>query len=196
MGIDSSNPLYGLSLAQMDALITYWYDKISNSYAIPILRKVGTVADTYNPITGEYIQRIKAVTLNGTENWQDGYFPPTVYKQFVLTNWGTINGILDSNQGAVKTMCDRFPAGYVNLNINGHTIAPHLYINIEPALAANIAAFKAWLALNNTTIYSILATPVTTNLTPITIPTNPPYMMLTTDSTVKADITATLKVQD
>lgn len=37
------------------------------------LNSVGDVADTYNPLTGEYVQRVGILKLNGNEMWNKSY---------------------------------------------------------------------------------------------------------------------------
>jgi len=55
--------------AQCDVLFATWQDKAITETTLPTLRKIGTVADSFNPETGKIVRRIGKKVFNGTESW-------------------------------------------------------------------------------------------------------------------------------
>ena len=49
-------------------LDTFTYEPYQDTFE---LNSVGNVADTYNPITGEYVQRVGKLVFDGTEDWTE-----------------------------------------------------------------------------------------------------------------------------
>lgn len=123
------------------------------------LNSVGDVADTYNPLTGEYVQRIGKLILNGSENCTDTYYDTLGF--FQINN---VAGLTKNTENNI--LCDYFttmPSGYKYQN----TIFKqenYNVIRISPSIdiAEDLESFKKWLATNNVTILFELEKPITT----------------------------------
>lgn len=180
----------------------YGYDLTT----MPVLRKIGTVADTWNPATGEVTRRIGVKVFDGTEPGWAGY----------TTRTNTI--CCNINFGAIgfqKSLCTHFE------NVNSawandyecygdHSSVAYKYFVVsksrlgvleEDSNSVKVDKFKAYLAAQYAagtpvTVYYQLATPTTESVTPVTIPTYPKTTIIEQDSTVKATIEATAKVAD
>lgn len=67
-GAEVSKLKFRISVIQTDDvdLDNFEYTPYKDNY---VLNSVGDVTDTYNPLTGEYVQRVGILALNGNENW-------------------------------------------------------------------------------------------------------------------------------
>ena len=188
---------------QCDILFATWQDKASTQANLPTLRKIGTVADTYNPETGVLVQRIGKKVFDGTEAWvmYDDIKPNivgfyhTLLEQFkpipcygATTHFKFNSG--DVAYGAFLTTDDE----YVSIN------TPHIKLTISKNKCGNLNQFKAYLAqqyANGTpvTVYYQLATPVVTTLTKTALPTYKPTTVIESDSTIKGNVSADYKLK-
>lgn len=129
-----------------------------------VLREVGEVCDTYNPLTGEYTKRIGEIILNGTEKWGN-------FRDETDTTWRTSFSLPDAKPSSV-CICDKFIYGKgateekVKVYI---TVTPNLSITVLKSEFPTLEAFKTWLSQNPVTIQYELAEPVTTIVKPSTM---------------------------
>ena len=173
---------------------------------LPILRKIGDVADTYNPATGEYVQRIGVKVLDGTENWSCRLNTKETHLCFYMskTYWPCVNNTLG--------FCSHLPWYFGSLyypqrNFNCASGYPDSSAAVMFVVDKNYfssydkAGINAWLAAQYAagtpvTVYYQLATPVVTYLDPATVPTFYPYTRIEQDGAVKGVIEATVKVME
>ena len=133
-----------------------------------ILRKVGDVCDSYDALTGEYVQRVGVGVFDGSddEGWNlldsnDSYATFVTY-----TSLPNIKDNKDS-------ICDKLPVqnGMSPEDGEYHAVQSFgSYINVSLSKASDVDTFKNWLAQEPITIYYPLATPITTTIEPSTIP--------------------------
>ena len=141
-----------------------------------ILRKVGDVCDSYDALTGEYVQRIAEQTINGSENWGKMDEDTAIQNDTCLF---TCYGALSNVPRDTKYLSDKYNiiTGYQEL-LNTDKEMVHLYldralyfrISKSKLATVNIEGFKQWLAQNPFTIQYQLETPTTTIIEPSTIP--------------------------
>jgi hypothetical protein len=154
-----------------------------------------TVYDTYNPITGEYVQRVGKVTLTG-DNYK--------YKNFHVrtANIETTITVTPSNKGVKgETFSDRLIYDWYLLN-NGRLFTYRTTFNdnimdmilILPPYLSTKKLVNQWFRENNTTIYYQLAEPITTYLEPsiINFNTEKQVTILTETNTVFPKTTITV----
>ena len=175
-----------------------WQDKKSHSIPIPPLRKIGDVADTYNPKTGEYVQRIGVKVFDGTETVAFNNYPNR--KDIFYTSVSNMWYVAGTQ---TPSMCSHFK--YVT-STGTHPTGGHLlgkYAKVMHIMTPNnyetTADFKSWLAAQYAagapvTVYYPLAEPVVTYLDPAPVPTYYPYTRIEQDGAVKGVIDATAKV--
>ena len=146
--------------------ITYKkYKSTTLSLNEPIqLRSIGDVHDEINYETGEYIQRIGEIVLDGSENW-------TFY------NSGTVNTISFSTmfEKFDKAICDKFnyevSRGTANgkdeecyTYINDGEKTTKLYIYISKQKANDVESFKQYLQSNPIKVQYQLSQPIITKI--------------------------------
>lgn len=119
------------------------------------------ICDTYNPLSGEFVQRVGKITLDGTENWSDVYYSNLGFFQLHI-------GEMSSNSNVGAVMSDRWitkSTGYKYANAmykqSGYSV---LRISPSTDLVTNLADFKAFLSENNTIVYYELAQHVVTDI--------------------------------
>ena len=175
------------------------YNQTTISLDAP-LNKIGDVEDTYNSLTGEFVQRIGKRVLDGTEaGWQK-------YSANPSSNVYYIN-FTGSAKGYGLSRCSHFkqlniawdlPASTGYGFYSDHQANNNKYFNIG-SMCPTIADFKAWLAAEYAagtpvTVLYQLSTPITTYLTPTQVPTfYPTTIISTTNTEIKPTLTATLK---
>ena len=71
---------------QCDILFATWQDKASTQATLPTLRKIGAVADTYNPETGVLVQRIGKKVFDGTEAFTKNSVDPNNYLYYTASS--------------------------------------------------------------------------------------------------------------
>ena len=146
--------------------------KVTLTQSEPIV-KIGTelpngVCDTYNLLTGEHIQRVGKVVLDGSEDYELGARTrtETTYVKTIVDNT-----TLDVNiKEATNIVCDRLkpeiPEVLYHSEYEGVCLAQYHYIDIcllnSHLASADISGAKQWLKENPTTIYYELANPIVT----------------------------------
>ncbi len=177
--------------------------KIPVKATLPTLRKIGTVADSYNPETGVLTQRIGKKVFDGTENWVAG----TIVDNTIRFNCNDFSpeealSAFRSNMASVNShfKIDNASYDYGVIGQSGSTSDKGIYLRVSLNTAGNLAQFKAWLAqqyANGTpvTVYYQLATPVVTTLTKTALPTYKPTTVIESDSTVKGNVSADYKLK-
>ena len=155
--------------------------------------KIGDVEDTFNSLTGEFVQRIGIKVFDGTEGWvQNGIIASNVRMVHTVPNYKLADGV--HTHLKKTTSSDNFGV-FWGVGIN-HIINDAFGItNTLNSTADNIIAFKAYLAAQYAagtpvTVLYQLATPITTY-----------YDKLKTfypSTTISSDVnmTATVKVMD
>ena len=175
--------------------------------ALPTLRKIGDVADTYNPVTGEYVQRIGKLILTGNEPIVATADNNTVNPDLLSFIIRFIPKIAVFNS---PVLCTHFievkdPFWYTHRtieNISGYVDTSADFVGSvlkSRLITVDTEGFKAFLAAQYAagtpvTVYYQLAEPVVTYLDPVTVPTYPWYTKLEQDGVVKGTIEATVKV--
>lgn len=130
------------------------------------LRGIGEVKDTLNLNTGEYVQRIKEMVLNGSENYTVvEYIHNNTNLRFDLY----INEIKSTTYS--ELLCDSLPVltdsmlpegentkSYIASHANGGRIV--IIIEKSKLPSENIEGFKTWLQANPITVQYKLTTPI------------------------------------
>ena len=140
--------------------------------------------DTYNPITGEYVQRVNGKPYSGNEEWFRGY-----------VNFNCISYVLslDKNRPdfSISSYCTNLKLlKNSSVDEEGYFIAmganyePMLTIRLKPETLSEIS-FSKWLQQSGLVIFHEIK-PITTQLTPIEIPTfeGGTLQLITTDGKV------------
>lgn len=130
-----------------------------------VLRSIGDIKDTLNLTTGEYVQRIGEVVLDGSndEDWflsnEDGYtnkrFRTECLKGIFLYSGGTVCNII----------CDKVPC-YSNSTWRDDREGiehDNIYISFRKNFET-ITEFKQYLSQNPITVQYVLATPIITKV--------------------------------
>lgn len=129
-----------------------------------VLREVGGVCDTYNPLTGEYVKRIGEIILNGTEKWGN-------FRDETDTTWRTSFSLPDAKPSSV-CICDKFihSKGATEEKVKVYiTVTPNLSITVLKSEFPTLEAFKTWLSQNLVTVQYELAEPVIAIVKPSTM---------------------------
>ena len=144
-----------------------------------VLREVGGVCDTYNPLTGEYTKRIGEFILNGSDNETWGshevkgdnvkfaYYPTFVAQgtyQFVeclCDKWKADSQANETIQEQIS-LYNHMPNGTPQTEVR-ITVSPTRLQSVD------VTGFRAWLSQNPLTVQYILAEPVTTIVKPSTM---------------------------
>lgn len=125
------------------------------------LCKIGDYQDRIYPLNGKwYLEKnIGKVVLNGSEGWYGG------------SNSSFVSVIEDMN--SVTLNSDDFYCSHLkNVATIGTSGTATHYANriyVYYSAVANVSAFKTWLSSNNMTLYYILATPTTEEITDSTL---------------------------
>lgn len=130
-----------------------------------VLREVDGVQDTYNPLTGEYVQRIGEIVLDGSEGWGGSGLEnqeETLIFQYNVSS----NQNIPNPKPSSLPICDKFASnrrteddaeGILRFNgTNGHGF----YIRIQKSRLStpDYIGFKQWLSQNPITVQYQLAT--------------------------------------
>lgn len=132
-----------------------------------VLREVNGVQDTYKPLTGEYVQRIGEVVLDGSENeWED--WSET---SFVLRGSYFSDAVEHTAVTAPHLKCNNMVAGKGETprTVRYYRSPTVLWTMVGKNNGETLDQFKTWLSQNPTTIHYILAEPVTTIVKPSTM---------------------------
>lgn len=171
---------------------------LEQTVSLPTLRGIGSIKDSYSPVTGEYVRRIGFKTFNGTENW--AVFNDSKF----LLSGGLGGSVIPSSAGGLCThliVHDAAAASYITEGYIGWQAQGNLFVGAYSKFSGSLTDFKAWLAAQSAagtpvTVYYVLAAPVTTYLDPVTISTYYPSTILEQDGVVPATINATAKVME
>jgi|GEM_PF-3374520 len=171
--------------------------------AHPELRKIGDIADSYDLVTGEHVQRIGIKVFEGTEYISlPTSTPPEGYIPFRYTT------LMDSARPPF--LCSHFPYkdenGYIQ-DIDKEYIkrwtldSGQMFFMVQESRCSSIETFKNWLLEQyNTgapvTVYYQLEEPIITYFDPAVIPTFPGATVIEQDGDVKGKMFATVKVMD
>ena len=197
-------------------LQVYDRSELAKTVSCPFLRKIGSIADTYNPITGEHVQRMGIRTFKNTDDWRawstDMTYQPGHKRLYLWDN--TASKFLSSNEilcthlksvdltndVSVRAMTEN------QIGLRAHdTTATNSYfvvdvpnglIGVTDASTTTeiINAWKSYLLSNpNISVIFVLQNPITSWLDPVAIPTYYGYTKYDTDSIVKPIMTATVK---
>jgi hypothetical protein len=190
----------GTLQVEVNATKTSWFEYIEpTEIVLPILRKIKEVADTYNPTTGEYIQRIGKKEFDGAESWVETATAnqiSTIRCSVAMAVKGTVlDYYYNTHFQHVITSTLDMECSYTGLNY----IA--LRIKKNKLVSQDALGFKVWLVEQYAkgtpvTVYYQLAEPITAYLDPVTVPTFPGTTVIEQDGEVKGMITATTKVMD
>ena len=132
-----------------------------------VLREVNGVQDTYNALTGEYVQRIGEIVLDGSENeWED--WSET---SFVLRGNYFSDAVEHTATTAPRLKCNNMVAGEGETprTVRYYRSPTVLWTMVGKNNGETLDQFKTWLSQNPTTIQYILAEPVTTIVKPSTM---------------------------
>ncbi len=115
-----------------------------------------------------YVQRVKHIELTGIEVWQHFTQQTSVgfeVNQFYIANLTDLLHI----PNATRVLSNKFKKAYASDRNKEYgiiyTITGGIAVNIEPAVANSITAFKNWLVENTIDVLYPLATPIETPLT-------------------------------
>lgn len=169
---------FRISVIQADDvdLDSFVYEPYKNDY---VLNSVGDVADTYNPLTGEYVQRVGKLVLDGSESWI-GDHEANGSRRFYIR----IQGIsVPVGNGTVANICcthyEKNTANNVSANLQyGCGVSTGGNLSIRDNYT-NTDDFKSYLQeqyANGTpvTVYYELAEPVTTIINKVPVLANIP----------------------
>jgi len=188
----------------------------SAAITLPTLRKIGDVADTYNPKTGEYVQRIQKFIFTGSSGGLYG-FGIYIKKDKVIRFSHYLEGFgytlaLKNSECFCSHLKNNLSSWYLDeetIFIHNDT-GTHFYtswdkillgildydtdVQIKEKLRQYLA--DQYAAGTPVTVYYQLATSITTYLDPATVPTYPKTTVIEQDAEVKGTIEATVKVID
>ena len=127
------------------------------------------VKDTINVVTGEYVQRVGEVVLDGSENWSLLGANQGIYS-FSIQN--TLTNVARPPQNSVNFICDKL-LPYPYEKVASDIIQLYPYSNydfiIKSTSIIDKQKFKEWLAQNPTTVQYELVEPIITKLDPQTL---------------------------
>lgn len=167
-----------ISVIQADDvdLDSFVYEPYKDDY---VLNSVGDVADTYNPLTGEYVQRVGKLVLDGSENWT---MTPIIDNTARFYKYISGVAIPESNGNAANIICTHYNNKSVNnlmsSTLSGCGISTGGNLSIRDNFT-DVDSFKAYLQKQYTngtpvTIYYELAEPVTTIINKVPVLANIP----------------------
>lgn len=130
------------------------------------------VKDTYNAITGEYVQRIGEVVLDGSDDEGWGTFSSNDYG--LVQSYILPSNVKYPNSYAVSDKLPNIDTGFSTSNVAGIRLpsSKGLYVRLkgEWLSQSNITGFKQYLSENPITVQYELATPITTTVKSSGIP--------------------------
>ena len=125
------------------------------------LRKVGEVQDEVNVMTGEVVERIGEIVLDGSENWT--LQTQNNWQRYLLTIEDMIN-IYDF-RNPDRTRCDKLVYDKLDVKNSGSYLRVYNRIAIyNNEIVRDVNQFKQWLLQNPITIQYELATPITKSI--------------------------------
>lgn len=132
------------------------------------LCKIGDYQDYIYKSNGTWYlhKEIGKVVLNGTRVWSSS----SAYTGYARFSCDALSEIVTDNNGYNTHFTQRTTqahGGYDYLYIAPNT--QKVYVQISTSIVSNVTDFKTWLSNNNTTVYYVLATPTTTEITDATL---------------------------
>lgn len=161
--------------------VTNGLDELTESYksnALTIPTKLSLrslpngVCDTLDLITGEYVQNVMNIILDGTEPWnmyglKDEY-PDVIGFHTPLSEWGNRRGNSYFYLGSLPPTTSDLLPGNITSNTECITVAQIQYVKVSiyrnKLNSLNANGFKQWLSENPITLQYELAEPITTKL--------------------------------
>lgn len=138
-----------------------------------VLRKIGDVQDTLDVNTGEVVQHIGEVVLDGSNDEEWTLFQRNDYDTFTTRQWRyTLPqwGVQSAYPGEEKkSICDKLPFGplipdesedYEHYRTNGSKPSAYVYIWLNQSKASTVSELKAYLQQNPIKIQYQLFTPI------------------------------------
>ena len=122
------------------------------------LRKVGEVQDEVNATTGEVVERIGEIVLDGSENWS--LQTQNDWQRYMLT----IEDMIDiyDFKNPNRTHCDKLVYDELDVKNSGSYLRVKNQIAIyNNEIVRDVNQFKQWLSQNPITVQYQLATPTT-----------------------------------
>lgn len=135
-----------------------------------VLREVGGVQDTYNPLTGEYVKRIGEVVITSAVAKSVIVLDKNVRANITMSALNGDSGTTKAN----NTLSDKFYWSEANardiegLRVNGNTL--HWCVSRDKLTSQDLQGVNTWLQSNPITVQYILAEPITTIVELLTIP--------------------------
>ena len=187
----TSNPTFTFSRVEFDepilsANIPYQSTYIDLPQPVQLNSLPDGTCDTYNPITGEYVQNVGVATYNDVKLCSKAYVTGTMYYYHLKLKGEPTN---NEYSDLYSTQIAEIPI--LNQNISSIN---HLFPRANRS-GIDLRIFKTedysdnpiqWLEHNNIHMYHKHTTPITTQLTPINIPTfeGGTLQLVTTDGKV------------
>ena len=134
-----------------------------------VLREVNGVQDTYNPLTGEYVQRIGEIVITSTVSKGIVVLENNIRVNIAMPSLNAGNGTTKAN----NTLSDKFYWSEANakdvegLRVNGNTF--HWCISKDKLTSQDLQGVNSWLQSNPITVQYELAEPMTTIIKPSTM---------------------------
>lgn len=134
-----------------------------------VLREVNGVQDTYNPLTGEYVQRIGEIVITSTVSKGIAVLENNIRVNIAMPSLNAGNGTTKAN----NTLSDKFYWSEANakdvegLRVNGNTF--HWCISKDKLTSQDLQGVNSWLQSNPITVQYELAEPMTTIIKPSTM---------------------------
>ena len=133
-------------------------DEIINLRSLP-----NGVKDELNLLTGEYIQRVGEVVLDGSEdeNWELNNTESTSTKRFAIGNFLIGSNVTNDWNGANKYVCDKLNKYLWSDTVEfGITVIDNSVFLYNNNIDYSIGALKTWLSQNPITVQYELAEPI------------------------------------
>lgn len=128
------------------------------------------VYDTLNLVTGEYVQRIGEVVLDGSEGWSLDTTTPASENTllfFTSGNYAGFKPLPNYGDREIGILCDKFKVMPNAYHIDEESMMVNqearVYIRIAKSKLStqDVSGFKTWLQSNNVKVSALLNTPIT-----------------------------------
>ena len=158
---------------EINSIATDYEPYVGTTYALPqtLYNLPNGVEDTFDASSGVLTQQMKQIVLKGTEGW--------LHAGTNMFAVNTLDGVNDHQHATqILVRCDRYlgVAAYETnanntvwlSNIDGQPTFRYIYF-YDNSVGDDLATFKSKLTSNNVTVHYQLATPIITQLTPISL---------------------------
>lgn len=157
-------------------LDTFVYEPYKDTFE---LNSAGSVSDSYNPLTGEYVQRVGKLVLDGTESWTTQNIIGETGRYVLNTNVKPLE--LNSHIGNIISTHYKTNSYYNLINVEVEGIAVNSLVSNICIRTKHLTvdAFKSFLAAQYeagtpVTVFYELAEPITTIINQTTLQANIP----------------------